>query len=137
VSWREESRSIAAVAVGGAIGATARWAVGTQLAPSTDGTFPWDTYVVNVVGCLVIGLVATRIRRPSVGWAFVATGLLGGFTTMSSFAVELNDLVDAGATGTMIVYLVATLVVAYGALLVATMFAGPVDDLAEGPEVIG
>lgn len=135
--WREEVTAAAAVAVGGTLGATARWAVGTQLAPEAPDGFPWSTFAVNVLGCLLIGLASTRIRRPTLLWSFVATGVLGGFTTMSSFAVELNDLADAGATDTMVAYLVATLVAGYGALLVAQIPAGRVDDIAEGPEVIG
>lgn len=135
--WRDELTTVAAVAVGGAIGASGRWAAGTQLAPVDADGFPWNTFVVNVVGCFLIGLASTRIPRPSLGWAFVATGVLGGFTTMSSFAVELNDLADASATRTMIVYLVATLAAGYGALLLAQVPRGPVDDIAEGPEVIG
>jgi len=137
VIWRDEAQAAAAVAVGGALGATARWAVGTQLAPDVPGGFPWNTLVANVIGCLLIGLASTRLARPSPAWSFVATGVLGGFTTMSSFAVELNDLADAGATDTMIVYLVVTLVAGFGALLLAQAPGGPVDDAAEGPEVIG
>ncbi|WP_051062578.1 fluoride efflux transporter FluC [Ilumatobacter nonamiensis] len=135
--WRDELLAGGAVAAGGVVGATARWAVGTQLAADSPGDFPWATFVVNVLGCLLIGLASTRIARPSLAWSFAATGMLGGFTTMSSFAVELNDLADAGANRTLIVYLAATLVAGFGALLLAETSRGPVDDLAEGPEVVG
>ncbi len=129
-----ERQTIAAVALGGVFGASARWAVGTQLAPDAAGAFPWHTFVINVVGCLAIGLVAARVARPSLGWAFVATGVLGGFTTMSGFAVELNDLAEAGETATVVLYLVATLTVGFGALLGAEWWSGSSNDDPEGIE---
>ena len=136
MAWRSEVRTAGAVAVGGVIGATARWGVGTQLSAASPGSMPWNTITVNVLGCLLIGLVSTRVMRTSVAWAFVSTGVLGGFTTMSSFAVELNRLADVGATDTAIVYLVVTLAAGFGALALAEMVPGRVDDHAEGSEAI-
>lgn len=107
-----------AVAVGGAIGAGARWLAGVPF-EVTPGTFPVRTLVVNVLGCLLIGVAASRLHRESLAWAFAVTGVLGGFTTMSAFAQELNDLVDAGRGGLMVVYLVATLAGGMAALLAA------------------
>lgn len=60
--------------------------------------------MVNVFGCLAIGVAANRLERGSLQWDAIITGLLGGFTTMSSFAVELNDFVDLDRTGTAIAY---------------------------------
>lgn len=100
--------TLAIVALGGAIGATARWGAGVRFDIAPD-EFPWPTLAVNVVGCLLIGLVAARVVRDTRAWAFVVTGLLGGFTTMSAFAVELNDLVDENRTATAVVYLLVTL----------------------------
>ena len=134
MSEPSEPQTIAAVALGGVIGASARWAVGTQLAPDAVGSFPWHTFVVNVVGCLAIGLVAARVERPSVAWAFVATGVLGGFTTMSGFAVELNDLADTGESTTLVAYLVATVVVGFGVLLGAEWWSGSAEDDPSGIE---
>ena len=73
-----------AVAVGGALGALARWLVGEgvlAVAPFTTG-FPWSTLLVNVVGCALIGLLAPLVAgaRPWVA-GFLVTGFLGGFTT--------------------------------------------------------
>ncbi|MGI9643720.1 MAG: FluC/FEX family fluoride channel [Ilumatobacteraceae bacterium] len=96
-----------AVAAGGVIGAGMRWLAGVPF-DVTPGTFPVRTLVVNLVGCLLIGIAAQRLRRESVAWAFTVTGILGGFTTMSAFAQELNDLADADRTGLLIAYLVAT-----------------------------
>lgn len=133
VSWHDELWSVAAVAVGGVSGASARWALTELIGPPESGTFPWATLVANLIGCLLIGAVATRIERPSLGWDLVATGLLGGFTTMSAFAVELNDLADAGSTTTLMAYLLATVAGGAGAVMIAESFPGAVDDAAEGP----
>jgi CrcB protein len=82
------------------------------------GAFPWGTLVVNVVGCLLIGVAASRIERSTPLWSFTVTGLLGGFTTMSAFAVELNDLVDADRSVLAAVYLSITLTAGAVAFLV-------------------
>lgn len=108
---------MAAVAAGGSIGATARWAVGTTFDIPAGG-WPWPTLIVNVVGCLLIGFAAAHIERGSLRWDTVVTGLLGGFTTMSSFAVELNTMVDMGRTGTAVAYGAVTLVAGVGAVAV-------------------
>lgn len=98
----------AVVAVGGVVGAGMRWLAGVPF-EVTPGTFPVRTLIVNVLGCLAIGVAAHRLHRESLSWAFVVTGVLGGFTTMSAFAQELNDLADADRTGLLAVYLAATL----------------------------
>jgi CrcB protein len=97
-----------AVALGGSIGASGRWAIGSTY-DVTPGGWPWPTLVVNIVGCLLIGVASRRLKRGSLRWDVIVTGLLGGFTTMSSFAVELNDMVDLDRTGTAVVYGAVTL----------------------------
>lgn len=95
MSSRREWRTIAFVGAGGAIGAIARWALGAAMT-SEPATWPWATLVVNLLGCAAIGVAARRIPAGTDRWAFAVTGLLGGFTTFSAFAVELNEMVDAG-----------------------------------------
>lgn len=109
-----------AVAIGGAVGALARWLVGESilagLGPVTvfpSGTFPWGTLIVNVVGCALIGFLAPLVitRSPWVA-GFVVTGFLGGFTTYSAFAEETFALADRGdATGVLLagIYVLATI----------------------------
>ncbi len=96
-------------ALGGALGALARWGVAEAL-PRTDGGWPWATLLVNLTGCLLMGLLlgALAARDPEPAWArpFLAVGVLGGFTTFSAFAVEVVDLAGAGALG----YLLASVV---------------------------
>lgn len=105
---------LSAVAAGGAIGASGRWFITWVFHSAGDGylpgEWPWATLLENVVGCLLIGFAARLVERDTVSWAFVVTGVLGGFTTFSAFAVELNDLAEADRM---------TLAVAYGALSLA------------------
>jgi CrcB protein len=122
---KQQRTTIAMIAVGGVIGATARWAVREFADVMTRQQFPWHTLTVNLVGCLLIGVAASRLQRDTTAWAFAVTGVLGGFTTMSSFAVELNDLADDGQTGTIVVYLGLTLIGGLAALLLAERLTSP------------
>ncbi|MBP0457151.1 fluoride efflux transporter CrcB [Streptomyces montanisoli] len=107
------------IAVGGALGAVARYGASRLWPAGTDG-FPWATLTVNAVGCLVIGVFlvvvsevfsAHRLLRP-----FFATGVLGGFTTFSTYCVDIVRLVDSGRAGPALAYLAATLVAAMAAV---------------------
>jgi len=87
-------------AAGGALGALARWGVTVAL-PRPSGHWPWATLTVNLAGCLLMGLLIAVLaaRRPDDHHlrTFLGAGLLGGFTTFSAFAVEVTDLLRAGA----------------------------------------
>ena len=87
--------SVIVVAVGGVVGALARWAV--DLALPWAGGIPWATLLVNVLGCLTIGLMAARAAQAA-WWVrpLVVTGVLGGFTTMSALALETFALARDG-----------------------------------------
>ncbi|MFJ8626515.1 fluoride efflux transporter CrcB [Kitasatospora sp. NPDC093550] len=121
---RGQGPAVAVVALGGAIGATARYAAG--LGWRTGPTaFPWTTLLVNVVGCAVIGVflvVVTEGRQahPLVR-PFVGTGVLGGFTTFSTYAVDVRRLLESGRLGPGLAYLGLTLL---GALLAVWAAAG-------------
>jgi CrcB protein len=108
--------AFALVAIGGALGATGRWAVGT-LFDTEPGVWPWPTFIVNVIGCMLIGFTVGRVERGSLRWDFAVTGVLGGFTTMSSFAVELNEFVDANRSSMAVTYGALTLASGAAALL--------------------
>ncbi|WP_127130560.1 fluoride efflux transporter CrcB [Georgenia sp. SYP-B2076] len=116
---RERVRDIPLViAAGGALGAVARYGLSVAL-PRGPGSFPWSTFLTNVLGCLLIGALMVvltevagrphRLVRP-----FVGVGVLGGFTTFSTYAVDTLRMVDAGAPATAFAYLLGTLL---GALL--------------------
>ncbi|MCX5110924.1 fluoride efflux transporter CrcB [Streptomyces sp. NBC_00378] len=110
---------VAVVALGGAIGASARY--GAALVwPTAPGGFPWTTLVVNAVGCAVIGVfmvvisevwTAHRLVRP-----FFGTGVLGGFTTFSTYAVDIQRLLDGGRLRAGLGYLGLTLFAALAAV---------------------
>jgi len=87
-----------AVAVGGVVGSLARYEAGS-IWPTAPGTFPWTTFWINVVGSALIGAVVvlaadvfhSRLARP-----FFGTGILGGFTTFSAYAVDSERLFRSG-----------------------------------------
>lgn len=112
-------RIAAAVAVGGAAGALARWAI-TLGVPWDPPDIPWATLAVNLLGCVAIGLLLTLWTEgtPPAWWVrpMVAVGFVGGFTTFSAFAVEGVRLVEAGAPGTAVSYVAVSVIV--GLLLV-------------------
>ncbi len=106
---------MAAIAAGGALGASARYGVGVAL-PHPPDRLPWATLLVNVSGCLLIGAlmvlivevwVAHRLVRP-----FLGVGVLGGYTTFSTYTVEAQQLLQAGRPGLALAYLAITIVAA-------------------------
>lgn len=108
------------IALGGGLGALARYGLSTAL-PTQPGHFPWATFITNVTGCFLIGVLmvlvtdvwsAHRLVRP-----FLGVGVLGGFTTFSTYAVEIHGLLRPGTVGVAFLYLAGTLVTAMLAVL--------------------
>src|SRR5262245_26809809 len=90
-----------AVAVGGALGSMARHFVNLEIAHRFERPVPWATFIVNVVGCFVIGALAGRIADGRLHLSttmrtFVFVGILGGFTTFSSFGLDTFTLGHGG-----------------------------------------
>jgi CrcB protein len=119
---RVDRRELAAIFVGGAIGALARYGLAEAL-PHEAGTWPWATFAVNVAGALALGYLTTRLqerlpptayRRPLLG-----TGLCGALTTFSTMQVELLQMLDDGRAGLAAGYAAASIVA--GLLAVAAM----------------
>jgi fluoride exporter len=117
---RVDRRELAAIFLGGAIGALARYGLAEAL-PHDSGTWPWATFGVNVAGALALGYLTTRLqerlppsayRRPLLG-----TGLCGALTTFSTMQVELLQMLDAGEAGLAASYAAASL--AAGLLAIA------------------
>jgi CrcB protein len=113
---------LAVIAVGGGIGAVARYGISLWL-PTTPGQFPWGTFLINVLGCFLIGVLmvlvtevwsAHRLLRP-----FVGVGILGGFTTFSTYASETRGLLRPGNVPVAFAYLFGTLAAAMLAVLAA------------------
>ena len=115
----------AAVALGGAIGSVGRfWLTGAMMA-LTDPRFPWGTLLINVLGSLVIGLVAgitlapARISvHPDIR-IFLMTGICGGFTTFSAFSLQTLELLQSGDTVAALGYAIGSVV-----LCVIATYAG-------------
>lgn len=101
-----------AVAVGGALGAGARWGV-SELVPAAGG-FPWPTLLVNVSGSLLLGvlmvLVVDVYETHHLVRPFLGVGVLGGFTTFSTYALETRDLLALGEYALAAAYLVGSVV---------------------------
>lgn len=104
------------VAVGGAVGTSARAGLETAFAPGA-GSWPWTTFAINLVGSFLLGALLERLARsgPDDGWrrrvrVLVGTGVLGGFTTYSTFALEVDRLVDAGHAGLGVAYALGSVV---------------------------
>jgi fluoride exporter len=117
---RGEVELLGVVASGGMVGAAGRYLVG-QAWPTPVGGFPWATLVVNVTGCALIGVlmvlvtevwIRQRLLRP-----FLGTGVLGGFTTFSTYTVDIQQLISNRHPGAALLYLAATVVGALVAVL--------------------
>jgi CrcB protein len=118
---------LAVIALGGVLGSVARYAVSLLVGPWDAHGLPWATLIVNVVGCLAIGIVATvAIIRDAPGWVrpFAITGVLGGFTTFSAFALETGVLLDSGLPMTAGVYVLVTMVTGLLAVRVGARVTG-------------
>lgn len=115
------------VAAGGALGSWLRYLVGRAWAlaigPVAASAFPWATLTVNVAGSFAMGLLAgwlARFGAHGEGWRLLlGVGVLGGFTTFSSFSLEFALLVERGTIGTAAVYVAASLIAGF-----AGLFAG-------------
>ncbi|PZF86164.1 fluoride efflux transporter CrcB [Jiangella anatolica] len=124
--WRHElvrshGAVLAVISIGGGLGAAARYAL-TLAWPLQPGQFPWATFVTNVAGCFLIGVLmvaiievwrAHRLIRP-----FLGVGVLGGFTTFSTYAVETLDLLQPGSVLLAATYLAGTVI---GALIAVVL----------------
>lgn len=111
------------MAAGGAAGALARWSLG-GLSPDGQG-FPWVTLAMNVVGCFALALLPTLpvVRDRTLLVVGLGPGLLGGFTTLSTYAEESRVLVAGGHPGLAAAYVVSTL----GGCLLAVALAASLD----------
>jgi CrcB protein len=108
-----------AIAAGGALGTPARYAI-SRIVHVAPNSFPWSTFIVNVSGCFVLGVLLTLIieRWPPTRYArpFAAIGFLGAYTTFSTYMVETDLLVKNGAVGVAALYVVGSLVAGFVAV---------------------
>ena len=113
--------SILAVGAGGFLGSVFRYLI--SLIPVSEATvFPIKTFIINIIGCILIGAIAVSVSKnvemsPQM-LLFLKVGLCGGFTTFSTFALETADLMKAGHMGAAFLYVVLSVLVG-----VAVIFA--------------
>lgn len=94
------------IAVGGALGAVCRYLLGNGITRTVNSTLPWGTFVINIAGCFFMGVLMTLIVErgllPAAWRLFLCVGLLGGFTTFSSFSYEgLTLLLQGNLAGAL------------------------------------
>lgn len=99
------------VMLGGALGSGARYGFGRAMLALLPGAWPWGTFGVNLVGGALMGMLSAAIGR---GWAaephrlMLGVGVLGGFTTFSSFSLEAAGMLSSGETTTALGYIAAS-----------------------------
>lgn len=108
------------VALGGALGAVARYGVGLAAAQAFGAAFPWGTLAVNVVGGLAMGVLVgvggdERLRL------LFGVGVLGGFTTFSAFSLETALMFERGAMVSASLYVIGSVTLSVAALMVGLM----------------
>jgi len=116
-----QATNLLLVGLGGFAGAVARYSLGGWILHHTlEGKFPWSTFAVNVLGCLVMGILSGFIER--LDWfapplrLLLLTGLLGGFTTFSAFGLETVYLLRRGEVWLAAAYALASVIVCVVAL---------------------
>ena len=117
------------VLVGGALGGMLRLAIGDAAGRWLGLGFPWGTLVVNVSGALAMGLLAGWLGFPAEGppsgaWALLGTGLLGGYTTVSSLSLQTLSLWQQERRPAAMGYMTATLAAGLAALALGAWLAG-------------
>jgi CrcB protein len=119
---RSHGRVLLVVAFGGGIGAIARYGIGLLL--PTTGHFPYGTFGINVLGCALIGVLMVLIGEVYPGSQlirpFFGTGILGGFTTFSTYTNEFRALLRPGTVPLALAYLAGTLICALLAVTLAS-----------------
>ncbi|HEX6075396.1 MAG TPA: CrcB family protein [Micromonosporaceae bacterium] len=112
------ARVLAVIAAGGGLGSAARYGTGVAW-PATPAGFDWPTFMANGVGCALIGVLMVLVTEVRAGHPllrpFLGTGVLGGFTTFSTYAVGVATLLQAGRPVVAAGYLLGTAVSALAA----------------------
>ncbi len=128
-----DARALLAVGIGGAIGAILRYAVGSAFLQRFGPGFPWGTLTINITGSFLIGIVAQLAATRAFGVTpmvriFAATGVLGGYTTFSTFSLDTLVLVGDGPAVLAALYAAASVIgglfAAYAGQVLARAAAG-------------
>ncbi|MFI6587117.1 fluoride efflux transporter CrcB [Embleya sp. NPDC050493] len=117
-----QTRVLTAVSIGGAVGALGRWALAEAL-PHSGTAFPWATLLTNVTGCLLMGILMGLTPPGPLVRPFLGTGVLGGFTTFSTFAVETRTLAAGHAWASAFLYVVGSVALGLAAVQIGLAVA--------------
>jgi CrcB protein len=118
---------VIAIAVGGAFGSVLRYGLSTWVHTFAGRGFPYGTLAVNVLGCLAMGilfvLLVERMGASAVWRAGLLIGVLGGFTTFSTFSIETFNLIEQGAMAKAAGNMAASLILCVGATWLGVILA--------------
>ncbi len=122
-----DPRSLVAVLIGGGLGSALRYLISIWMLERLGSEFPWHTLAINVSGSLLIGIIGELSQLRGVGpspvWRiFLVVGLLGGFTTFSSFSYDALNLFTARAGWLSLGYVLASVVLGVGAAFLGVAF---------------
>jgi CrcB protein len=116
---------IVGVALGGALGASARYLVDRFIEQRSEAVFPWSIFTINVTGCFLIGVVAATLvdRHHLPAWVRVGlvVGVLGGYTTFSTFGQEGLSLIQSSDYGVALAYTAGSVVAGIAAVYAGTL----------------
>lgn len=117
--------TVVAIALGGALGAVGRYALSSQITHWIGPGFPWGILLVNLVGCFVMGVIAElgalSLNLSPEMRAFLTTGILGGFTTFSAFALDSAVMIERGDWGATVLYVSASVLGSIAALFLGLL----------------
>ncbi len=115
------------VLAGAGLGGVARYAVGTWIMAKYGGRFPWGTFLINVTGSFLVGVLMTLLTermQPHPNWRlFLVVGFLGGYTTFSSFEYETYQAVREGARWMGMLYMTGSVVLGYAGVWLGAILA--------------
>ena len=116
---------IVGVALGGAVGASARYLLDRFIEQRSEAVFPWATFAINVTGCFLIGLIIETLvdRHHLPAWLRVGlvVGVIGGYTTFSTFAQEALALLESDDVAVALAYTAGSVVVGLLAVYAGTL----------------
>ena len=116
---------ILGVALGGALGASARYGVDRLIERSSSAVFPWSTFAINISGCFLIGVISALLidRHHLPPWLRIGlvVGFVGGYTTFSTFAQESLTLIDAHDAAVALAYTIGSVLIGIAAVYAGTV----------------
>ena len=110
------------VAIGGALGAVARFGVATGFARRLGTGWPWGTLFINLTGCFIIAVLTARLTNPNLRY-MLPVGFVGAYTTFSTYEYETMRLVQLGQPMGALVYVLTSNLLGFGAVLLGSWLA--------------